>query len=80
LRARGIETRSRDDLEAALAEFQRMAAKPLVARVETELGLLVDDQAMLDRGLDGLEATGDVEQAARVAGERRAGVGAPGAS
>jgi hypothetical protein len=50
-----------------------MGARPYAARVRTELGLLTGDAALVDRGLDELEALGDVEQAKRVAAERRAG-------
>ena len=50
-----------------------MGAQPYVARLRTELGVLVGDPARVDRGLDELEAIGDVEQAARVTAERRTG-------
>ena len=43
-----------------------MGARPSVARVSTELGLLTGDAALVERGIDELEAIGDVEQAARV--------------
>jgi class 3 adenylate cyclase/tetratricopeptide (TPR) repeat protein len=71
-RLRGIVTRDRGDLEVALQGFERMGARPFAARVRTELGDLIGDQALFDRGLDELEALGDVDQAARVAAERRA--------
>jgi hypothetical protein len=70
-RARGIERKDRADLEASLASFERMGAAPFVARVRTELGLLIADAPAIERGLDELERLGDVEQAARVAAERR---------
>ena len=73
-RARGIERQDRADLESALESFERMAAKPFVARLRTELGLLTGDSTMVDRGMDELEALGDVEQAGRVASERRSGL------
>ena len=73
-RARGVELRDRADLEFALEAFERMGARPWVARVQTELGLLTGDQELIDRGLDGLESLGDVEHAARVATVRREGL------
>jgi class 3 adenylate cyclase len=73
-RLRGIVTGSAEDLQVALEGFERMAARPFAARARTELGLLAGDEALIDRGLDELEALDDVEQAARVASERRAGL------
>ena len=75
-RLRGVIARRRDDLDAALAAFERMDARPSVARLRTEIGLLTGDSAQIDQGMDELEALGDVEQSARVATERRA-AGAP---
>ena len=46
-----------------------MRARPSVARVEAELGLLRGDSALIGRAIDELEAIGDVEHAARVAAE-----------
>jgi hypothetical protein len=79
-RLRGLVLRSREDLDVALAGFEQMRAAPFVARARTEIGLLTDDAALVDRGMDELEALKDVEQAARVAAERRSGlaVGQPG--
>ena len=71
-RLRGVQRRSREDLEAALASFEAMGARPFVARARTELGMLTGDASLIDQGMDGLEALGDVEQSARVAAERRA--------
>ena len=73
-RARGLERQDRVDLEAALQTFERIGAKPFSARLRTELGRLLGDTGMSDRGMDELEAIGDVEQAARVAAERKAGL------
>jgi hypothetical protein len=39
--------------------------------------MLKGDAAMVDRGLDGLSAIGDVDQAHRVAAERRAAALSP---
>jgi hypothetical protein len=72
-RARGIERKDRAGLESALADFERMGARPFIARLRTELGLVAGDPAAIDQGMDELEALGDVEQAGRVAAERRAG-------
>ena len=73
-RLRGLVTGSREDLEWALEAYAAMGARPYQARVRTELGMLIGDDAMVERGLDELEAVGDVDQAARVAAERRARV------
>ncbi|HJP88863.1 MAG TPA: adenylate/guanylate cyclase domain-containing protein [Candidatus Limnocylindrales bacterium] len=70
-RLRGIVNSDAGDLRIALDGFDRMGARPFTARVRTELGALTDDREMADRGLDELEGLGDVEQAARVAAERR---------
>jgi hypothetical protein len=77
-RLRGVLTSSRDDLEAALAAFEAMGARPESARVRTELGLLTGDGDLVERGISELEAIGDIAQAARVAAERKAGVLAAG--
>jgi class 3 adenylate cyclase len=71
-RLRGVQLRSREDLEAALSMFETMGARPFIARVRTELGVLTRDASLIDHGMDELEALGDVEQSARVAAERRA--------
>ena len=69
-RLRGVHLRSREDLEAALAMFEAMGARPYVARVRTELGVLTGDPSLVDQGMDELEGLGDVEQSARVAASR----------
>jgi class 3 adenylate cyclase/tetratricopeptide (TPR) repeat protein len=71
-RQRGVQHGDRDDLAAALADFEEMGARPFAARARTELGMLSGDTELIDRGLDELEALGDVEQSARVAAERKA--------
>ena len=71
-RLRGLVTGDRADLALALEAFDQMAARPFSARVRTELGQLTGDREMADQGLDDLEALGDVDQAGRVAAERRA--------
>jgi hypothetical protein len=72
LRARGVERQDGADLQSALAMFERMGARPFVARVRTELGVVLGDRALVDRGLDDLEALGDMVQAALAAGECQA--------
>jgi hypothetical protein len=72
LRLRGVLAGSRADLEAALGAFEAMGAIPSVARVRTELGIVVGDATLIDPGLDALERLGDVEQASRVGAERKA--------
>jgi class 3 adenylate cyclase len=71
-RLRGVQLRSREDLEMALALFEAMGARPFIARVRTELGVQTGERSLIDQGMDELEALGDVEQSARVAAERRA--------
>jgi class 3 adenylate cyclase len=71
-RLRGVATGDRKDLEVALDAFERMRARPFVARARTELAAVAGDRDLADLGLDELEALGDVEQAGRVAAERRA--------
>jgi hypothetical protein len=70
-RQRGVQRGDRDDLAAALADFEEMGARPFAARARTELGMLSGDAELIDRGLDELEALGDVEQSARVASDRK---------
>ena len=70
-RLRGLVTGAAEDLRIALDEFDAMGARPYAARVRKELGASMADRDLADRGLDELEALGDVEQAARVAAERR---------
>jgi class 3 adenylate cyclase/tetratricopeptide (TPR) repeat protein len=70
-RYRGLLRRDSDDLEIALRAFEAMGAKPYVARVQTELGLVTGDAGLIDAGMDGLEALGDLDQAGRVAAERK---------
>jgi hypothetical protein len=70
-RYRGLLRRDSDDLEVALRAFEAMGAKPYVARVQTELGLVTGDAGLIDAGMDGLEALGDLDQAGRVAAERK---------
>ncbi len=77
-RLRGVVAHDAADLTAALGEFETMGARPSAARVRTELGLLTGDAALVERGIDELEALGDVDQMARVAAEQRgASLGAP---
>jgi hypothetical protein len=71
-RLRGLIRGDHEDLAAALSACEAMGSQPYVARLLTELGQLTGDAAMIERGLDGLEALGDVEQSARVAAERKA--------
>lgn len=60
LRARGIQERSADNLREALQAFRGFGTRPLVARVELELGQLTDDQSLVASGTATLEALGDV--------------------
>jgi class 3 adenylate cyclase len=72
-RLRGLVSGSGDDLERALEGFTTMEATPFLARVRTEIGLLEGRSELVDQGMDELERLGDIEHAARVAAERRAG-------
>jgi hypothetical protein len=56
-------------LREARMAFETMHAQPFVARLKTELGLLVGDQALADAGLAELERIGDVDQMERVIAE-----------
>ena len=71
LRARGVQQRAPDDLRQALADLRRFKARPLVARVEVELGHLVDDAGMVSSGITTLETLGDLAQLARIAAVAR---------
>jgi hypothetical protein len=71
-RLRGIVAKDPEDLQVALEGFEQIGARPFAARARTELAAVTGDAALADRGLDELEGLGDVEQAARVAAERRA--------
>jgi class 3 adenylate cyclase/tetratricopeptide (TPR) repeat protein len=72
-RLRGIASRNPEDLEVATERFGEMRARPFIARARAELGLLTADAGLVDSALDELEAIGDVQQASRIAAERRAG-------
>jgi hypothetical protein len=76
-RLRGISRSDPDDLSAALADFEAMGALPYIARLRTELGQVTGDAALVDQGMDGLEAVGDIEQSSRVAAERKSKSAAP---
>lgn len=71
LRLRGLVRGDEADLEAALTAFEAMHARPFIARSHAELGLLRGVDALVERGVEELEALGDIGQAARVAGLRR---------
>ena len=45
LRARGVQTGSADDLRAALEAFRIFGGRPMIARLEIELGRLTGDDA-----------------------------------
>jgi hypothetical protein len=74
IRLRGLMREDERDLEAALAAFEGMDSRPFIARVHAELGLLRDDPALVELGLQELDALGDIDQAARIAAIRRSGV------
>ena len=72
-RLRGIRRADDGDLAAALTQFEAMGARPYVARVRTELGLLTANHGLVEQGVVELEKLGDIEQGARVASERKSG-------
>jgi hypothetical protein len=71
-RALGVIHGEERQLIGALDLYRTMAARPYVARVEAELGLLTGDPAAVSSGIAALEQIGDLEHAARVATEARA--------
>ncbi|MGH7419009.1 MAG: hypothetical protein ACREKB_14650 [Candidatus Rokuibacteriota bacterium] len=71
LRARGVQRGAVPDLEAALTMFRGFGARPMVARVEAELGRVTGNEALETAGVAGLEALGDVTQLGRVAAATR---------
>lgn len=68
-RGRGLVLGDSVDLEAALAQYEAMSAAPFVARLRIELGLLRGGKAMVEDGLRGLDALGDVAQLSRASGQ-----------
>ncbi len=66
LRVRGAQEGSEDDLREALALFEAVGAVPYVARVEVELGRLVGDDALVERGTGRLQDLGDIGQLGRI--------------
>ena len=71
-RALGVLRGDAQQLQAARELYQSIGARPWVARVEAELGLLNGDRALVGSAIATLEEIGDLEQAARVAGEAQA--------
>ena len=59
------------DLASALELYRAMDARPFVARVEAEIGLLTGDGARVGSAIATLEQIGDLEHASRVASEAR---------
>ncbi|MDQ3096581.1 MAG: hypothetical protein M3Q61_00230, partial [Chloroflexota bacterium] len=64
-RARGLFGRDTAMLGAALDGFERMGARPYVARVRCELARLTGDSDLLAVGLEELRVLGDQQQLAR---------------
>jgi class 3 adenylate cyclase len=71
-RALGVLRGDAEQLQAALELYRWMGARPFVARVEAEIGLLNGDAGLVGSGIAALDQIGDLEHAARVAGEARA--------
>ena len=68
LRVRGAQRGSADDLREAQALFEAVGALPYLARAEVELGRLVGDAALVERGVGRLQDLGDIGQLSRLAG------------
>jgi class 3 adenylate cyclase len=78
-RALGVLRGDVAQVQAAMELYRWMGARPYVARVEAELGLIGGDAARVGAAIAELERIGDLEQAARIAGEARAaGLAVPG--
>ena len=66
LRVRGMQRGRAEDLREALAVFETIGAVPYLARVQIELGRLVDDAALVERGIARLQELGDIGQLGRI--------------
>jgi class 3 adenylate cyclase len=66
LRVRGAQRGSAEDLREALTMFEAVGAVPYVARVEVELGRLVADVGLVERGMARLQDLGDIGQLGRI--------------
>jgi class 3 adenylate cyclase len=71
-RLRGLRRHDEGDLRDALAVFEQMKARPYIARVKSEIGLLTGDSSLVEAAIGELEAVGDLEHATRVVAEQRA--------
>jgi class 3 adenylate cyclase/tetratricopeptide (TPR) repeat protein len=74
LRLRGLLRSDPEDLRAAMELYRAMRSAPNIGRLQTEIGMLTGDDAMLEDGLGALEALGELEQPARI--RQRAAAGA----
>ncbi len=70
-RAAGVVRRDDQELSAALELYRAMGARPNIARVEAELGLLRGADDLVSPAVAALERIGDLEQAGRVAARGR---------
>jgi hypothetical protein len=59
------------DLASALELYRTMGARPFVARVEAEIGLMTGEASLMSSAMAMLEQVGDIEYATRLAGEAR---------
>ncbi|MFN2483448.1 MAG: hypothetical protein ABR509_00730, partial [Candidatus Limnocylindria bacterium] len=66
-RGLGIGLHDPAELRHALELFERHGVIPYVARTRVELGRLTGEEAMVARGIAGLEALGDLDQLSRFA-------------
>ncbi len=64
-RALGLGLHDAAELRRALAIFEAAGARPLVARVQLELGGATADSALIELGIAALRALGDAEQLGR---------------
>ncbi len=72
-RLRGLLRHDPQDLAAAQAAYESMGARPFVARLRGEIGVLSGDAAGAESAVTELERIGDTRQASRLAADARAG-------
>ncbi|MGI8657416.1 MAG: adenylate/guanylate cyclase domain-containing protein [Candidatus Limnocylindria bacterium] len=69
-RLRGLLRNDAEELGRSLALFEAIGAERYTARVRAELGLVAGDGALLDTGIRGLDAMGELDQLERIEARR----------
>jgi hypothetical protein len=69
-RLRGLLRNDAEELGRSLALFKAIGAERYTARVRAELGLVAGDGALLDTGIRGLDAMGELDQLERIEARR----------